>query len=187
MYVVGQNSGRKIKAGQHSPLSLFSPVYLSVFAMGCIGNCPLNFSRRSASRRFLRRYIFRHNGSPFDFKFFYFPHVVPIRCNTCFVNRLYHRLTRGNTPDSMSFRCFLPFLPWWVQAKPASQKPKIARKSIAGRCFAVLPEQQMRPDKKSQLRILAILSRGLDAMWAHLGPSKPCLLLSIDGIIAGTF
>ena len=46
-------------------------------------------------------------------------------------------------------------------SKPASQKPKITRKSIAGRCFAVLPEQKCVQTRKGPQRILAVLSRGL--------------------------
>ena len=44
---------------------------------------------------------------------------------------------------------------------PASQKPKITRKSIAGRCFAVLSEQKCAQTRKGPQRILAVLSRGL--------------------------
>ena len=46
-------------------------------------------------------------------------------------------------------------------SKPASQKPKITRKSIAGRCFAVLPEQKCVQTRKGPQRILAVLSRAL--------------------------
>ena len=44
---------------------------------------------------------------------------------------------------------------------PASQKPKITRKSIAGRCGAVLSEQKCVQTRKDPQRILAVLSRGL--------------------------
>ena len=43
----------------------------------------------------------------------------------------------------------------------ASQKPKITRKSIAGRCGAALPEQKCVQARKDPQRILAVLSRGL--------------------------
>jgi len=43
---------------------------------------------------------------------------------------------------------------------PASQKPKITRKYIAGRCLAVLPEQKCVQTRKDPQRILAVLSRG---------------------------
>ncbi len=43
----------------------------------------------------------------------------------------------------------------------ASQKPKITRKSIAGRCGAVLSEQKCVQTRKDPQRILAVLSRGL--------------------------
>ena len=46
-------------------------------------------------------------------------------------------------------------------SKPAAQKPKITRKSIAGRCFAVLSEQKCVQTRKDPQRILAVLSRGL--------------------------
>jgi len=46
-------------------------------------------------------------------------------------------------------------------SKPASQKPKITRKSIAGRCGAVLSEQECVQTRKDPQRILAVLSRGL--------------------------
>ena len=42
---------------------------------------------------------------------------------------------------------------------PASQKPKITRKYITGRCKAVLPEQKCVQARKVTLRILAVLSR----------------------------
>ena len=44
---------------------------------------------------------------------------------------------------------------------PASQKPKITRKSIAGRCLAVLSEQKCVQTRKGPQRILAVLSRDL--------------------------
>ena len=44
---------------------------------------------------------------------------------------------------------------------PASQKPKITRKYIAGRCIAVLSEQKCVQTRKGPQRILAVLSRGL--------------------------
>ena len=44
---------------------------------------------------------------------------------------------------------------------PASQKPKITRKYIAGGCGAVLPEQKCVQTRKGPQRILAVLSRGL--------------------------
>ena len=44
---------------------------------------------------------------------------------------------------------------------PASQKAKITRKYIAGRCGAVLPEQKCVQTRKDPQRILAVLSRGL--------------------------
>ncbi len=46
-------------------------------------------------------------------------------------------------------------------SKPASQKAKITRKYIAGRCGAVLSEQKCVQTRKDPQRILAVLSRGL--------------------------
>ena len=44
---------------------------------------------------------------------------------------------------------------------PASQKPKITRKYIAGRCTAVLSEQKCVQTRKGPQVILAVLPRGL--------------------------
>ena len=44
---------------------------------------------------------------------------------------------------------------------PASQKPKITRKYIAGRCKTVLPEQKCVQTRKDPQGILAVLPRGL--------------------------
>ncbi len=44
---------------------------------------------------------------------------------------------------------------------PASQKPKITRKYIAGRCIAVLSEQKCVQTRKGPQVILAVLPRGL--------------------------
>lgn len=59
---------------------------------------------------------------------------------------------------------------------PASQKPKITRKYIAGGCGA-----EMCPDKKRPTENTCCIVKGLDAVWAHFCPSKPYLPLSIDG------
>ena len=60
---------------------------------------------------------------------------------------------------------------------PASQKPKITRKSIAGRCEAVLPEQKCVQTRKDPQRILAVLSRGL-TQYGHISARQnrvcPC-------------
>ena len=71
----------------------------------------------------------------------------------------YHRLAKASTPDSVSFFSgALPFSRLGRRQPATVSKPKIARKYIAGRCGAVLPEQKC-PDKKDPQRILAVLSR----------------------------
>ena len=40
---------------------------------------------------------------------------------------------------------------------------------------------EMRPDKKRPAENTCRIVKGLDAVWAHFCPSKPCLPLSIDG------
>ena len=39
----------------------------------------------------------------------------------------------------------------------------------------------MRPDKERPAENTCRIVKGLDAVWAHFCPSKPCLPLSIDG------
>ena len=41
----------------------------------------------------------------------------------------------------------------------------------------------MCPDKKRPAGNTCRIAKGLDAVWAHFCPSKPCLPLSTDGII----
>ena len=41
----------------------------------------------------------------------------------------------------------------------------------------------MCPDKKRPAENTCRIVKGLDAVWAHFCPSKPCLPLSIDGIL----
>ena len=40
----------------------------------------------------------------------------------------------------------------------------------------------MRPDKERPAENTCRIVKGLDAVWAHFCPSKPCLPLSSDGI-----
>ena len=60
---------------------------------------------------------------------------------------------------------------------PASQKLKIIRKYIAGRCGAVLPEQKWVQTRKDPQRILAVLARGL-TQYGHISARQnrvcPC-------------
>ena len=44
---------------------------------------------------------------------------------------------------------------------------------------------EMRPDKKRPAENTCRIVKGLDAVWAHFCPSKPCLPLSIDGSVKG--
>ena len=43
----------------------------------------------------------------------------------------------------------------------------------------------MRSDKKRPAENTCRIVKGLDAVWAHFCPSKPCLPLSIDGSVKG--
>ena len=43
----------------------------------------------------------------------------------------------------------------------------------------------MCPDKKRPAENTCRIVKGLDAVWAHFCPSKPCLPLSIDGSVKG--
>ena len=78
-----------------------------------------------------------------------------------YLSTSYHRLTRANTPDSVSFRRFFALFALACASKPASQKAKITRKYIAGRCETVLSEQKCVQTRKGPQRILAVLSRDL--------------------------
>ena len=44
---------------------------------------------------------------------------------------------------------------------------------------------EMCPDKKRPTENTCRIVKGLDAVWAHFCPSKPCLPLSIDGSVKG--
>ena len=92
----------------------------------------------------------------------------------------YHRLTRTNTPDSVSFRRFLPFSPYWASAQLRLKSQKsLENTSLAGASSFVGAE--MCPDKKRPAGNTCRIAKGLDAVWAHFCPSKPCLPLSTDG------
>ena len=43
----------------------------------------------------------------------------------------------------------------------------------------------MGPDKKRPTENTCRIVKGLDAVWAHFCPPKPCLPLSIDGKVSG--
>ena len=66
---------------------------------------------------------------------------------------------------------------------PAAQKPKITRRSIAGRCGQFCRSRNVSRQGKARREYCRIV-KGLDAVWAHFCPSKPCLPSSIDGIVS---
>ena len=67
-------------------------------------------------------------------------------------------------------------------SKPASQKAKITRKYIAARCGQFCRSRNVSRQGKTRREYCRIV-KGLDAVWAHFCPSKPCLPLLIDGTI----
>ena len=92
----------------------------------------------------------------------------------------YHRLTRANTPASVSFRRFLPFSPWRASARLRLKSQKsLANSSLAGALQFCRSRNVPRQGKtcREYCRIL----KGLDAVWGHFCQSKPWLPLSIDG------
>ena len=96
---------------------------------------------------------------------------------------LYHRSTRANTPDSASFRRFLLFSPWWAPAHLRLKKQKsLENLSLSG--AGSFAGAEMRPDKERPAENTYRIVKGLDAVWAHFCPSKPCLPLSFDGMMA---
>ena len=96
----------------------------------------------------------------------------------------YHRSTRANTPDSAPFRRFLLFSPWWAPAHLRLKKQKsLENPSLSG--AGSFAGAEMRPDKERPAENTCRIVKGLDAVWAHFCPSKPCLPLSSDGKILG--
>ena len=65
---------------------------------------------------------------------------------------------------------------------PAAQKPKITRRSIAGRCGQFCRSRNVFRQGKARREYCRIV-KGLDAVWAHFCPAKPCLPSSIDGTV----
>ena len=93
-------------------------------------------------------------------------------------------MARANTPASVFFRRFLPFSPWRAPARLRLKKQKsLENTSLAGVNSFVGAE--MCPDKKRPAENTCRIVKGLDAVWAHFCPSKPCLPLSIDGSVKG--
>ena len=72
----------------------------------------------------------------------------------------YHRLTRANTPDSASFRRFLPFSPCWASAQRRLKNQKsLENTSLPGAGSFIGAE--MCPDKERPAENTAVLSRDL--------------------------
>ena len=92
----------------------------------------------------------------------------------------YHQLTRANTPVTAPFRRFFPFSPWRAPAslrlknQKSLEKPSLTGAKQFGRSRNVSRQEKAR---REYWRI----ARGLDAVWAHFGPSKPRSPLSTDG------
>ena len=95
-------------------------------------------------------------------------------------NKQHHRLTRANTPASVSFRRFLPFSPWRASARLRLKSQKsLVNSSLAG-ALQFCRSRNVPRQGKTRREYCRIL-KGLDAVWGHFCPSKPCLPLSIDG------
>ena len=94
----------------------------------------------------------------------------------------YHRLTRANTPASVSFRRFLPFSSWRAPARLRLKSQKsLVNSSLAGALQFCRSRNVPRQGKTR--REYCRIVKGLDAVWGHFCPSKPCLPLLIDGNI----
>ena len=109
-------------------------------------------------------------------------------------------MTRASTPDSVSFRRFLPFhlggrqprskgtslgsIGENMPTQPACvSKTKNHSKIHRWQVLCSFVGAEMCPDKKRPAENTCRIVKGLDAVWAHFCPSKPCLPLSIDGNI----
>ena len=98
----------------------------------------------------------------------------------------YHRLTRANTPASVSFQRFLPFSPWRAPARLRLKSQKsLEDPSLAG--TGSFAGAEMCPDKERPAENTCRIVKGLDAVWAHFCPSKPCLPLSTDGNVISVY
>ena len=92
----------------------------------------------------------------------------------------YHRLARADTPASVSFRRFLPFSPWRAPARLRLKSQKsLVNSSLAG-ALQFCRSRNVPRQGKARREYCRIL-KGLDAVWGHFCPSKPCLPLLIDG------
>ena len=114
----------------------------------------------------------------------------------------YHRLTRATTPGSVSFRRFCPFRLAGCQPRSKGtslssigenmptqpsgvSKTKNHSKIHRWQVRSSFVGAEIRPDKKRPAENTCRIVKGLDAVWAHFCPSKPCLPLSIDGNVKG--
>ena len=83
-------------------------------------------------------------------------------------------------PAGAPLRRFLPFSPWRAPARLRLKSQKsLGNPSLAGGkqfCRA-----EMCPDKERPVGNTCRISKGLDAVWPHFCPSKPCLPSSTDG------
>ena len=101
----------------------------------------------------------------------------------------YHRLTRANTPDSVSFRRFLPFSPWRAPARLRLKNQKsLENPSLAG-ALQFCRQQKCVQTRKGPQRILAVLSRGLtqygriSARQNRVCPCQSMVLITIQIIL----
>ena len=125
------------------------------------------------------------------------PELTIERALETYLKKGYRQLTRANTPDSASFRRFLPFSPWrapaslqrnvarqhrrYMPTQPAcASKAKNHSKIHRWQVRAVLPEQKCVQTRKGPQRILAVLSRGLTQygrISARQNRACPCQLM----------
>ena len=114
----------------------------------------------------------------------------------------YHRLARANTPASVSFRRFCSFFALVCASLAQRNVARQHRREYADSASLRLKTKnhskihrwqvrssfagaEMCPDKKRPAENTCRIVKGLDAVWAHFCPSKPCLPLSIDGSVKG--
>ena len=91
-------------------------------------------------------------------------------------------MTRANTPASVSFRRFLPFSSWRAPARLRLKSQKsLVNSSLAG-ALQFCRSRNVTRQGKTRREYCRIL-KGLDAVWGHFCPSKPCLPLLIDGTV----
>ena len=97
---------------------------------------------------------------------------------------IYHRLTRANTPGSVSFRRFLPFSPWRAPARLRLKSQKsLENPLLAG--AGQFCRSEMRPDKERPAENTDVLSRSL-TLYGRISASQnrvcPCHSMVINTI-----